>query len=39
MGIGDLDKLNLICQFDFRFEPIFATAPVAPTNIASFESV
>ena len=29
VSIREFDKLNLICQFDFRPEPIFTTSPAA----------
>ena len=34
LSIRDLDKLNLIWRFDFRFKPIFATA----LNVSNFKS-
>ena len=36
--IKDLDKLNLIWQFDVRFEPIFTTTLAAAKNTSYFKS-
>ena len=36
--IRDLDKLNLIWRFDFRLNPIFATATAASKNTTSFKN-
>ena len=34
--IKDLIKLNLIWQYDFKLEPIFATVPATSKNITYF---
>ena len=36
--IRDLDKLNMICWFGFRFEPVFANDNAWPKNVALFKS-
>ena len=36
--ISDLDKLRLIWRFDFRLNPIFATATAASKNTTSFKN-